>query len=95
MLGFACVRFVGFKPFVPSALVQQSLAAIILAALPRFRGPALLRGLRPSPIQCASFWPSGVTLRSSGPAFCGPLTLAVSLRKRDNRILRFACSRVG
>ena len=24
------------------------------------------------------FWPSGLTLRSSGPAFCGPLTLAVS-----------------
>ena len=23
------------------------------------------------------FWPSGLTLRSSGPAFCGPLTLAV------------------
>ena len=26
----------------------------------------------------APFWPSGLTLRSSEPAFCGPLTLAVS-----------------
>ena len=52
--------------------------AIILAALRRFRGPALFRGLRPCPSPGASFWPSGLTLRSSGPAVCGPLTLAVS-----------------
>ena len=81
VLGFACFRFVGFKPFWPLALVQQALPAIFLAALRRFGGAALLRGLRPSPIQGAPFWPSGLTLRSSGPAFCGPLTLAVSLRK--------------
>ena len=67
-----------FKPFWPPALVQQALPAIILAALRRFRGPAPFGGLRPCPSPGASFWPSGLTLRSSGPAFCGPLTLAVS-----------------
>ena len=85
MLGFASVCFVGFKAFWNLALVQQALPAIFFAALRRFGGAALLRGLRPSPIQGAPFWPSGLTLRSSGPAFCGPLTLPVSLRK--NRII--------
>ena len=69
------------RPFWPPALVQQAPPAIILAALRRFRGPALFRGPRPSSRQGASFWPSGLTLRSSGPAFCGPLTLAVSLSR--------------
>ena len=58
--------------------MQQAPPAIILAALRRFRGPAVFLGLRPFPSQGAPFWPSGLTLRSSGPAFCGPLTLAVS-----------------
>lgn len=79
MLGFACIRCAGFKPFGPLALVQQVLLAIILAALRRFGGPALLRGLRPSSRLGAPFWPSGLTLRSSGPAKGGPLTLAVRL----------------
>ena len=39
------------------------------------------RGLRPSSSWGFPFWLLGLTLRSSGPAFCGPLTLAVSLRK--------------
>ena len=59
--------------------MQQAPPAIILAALRRFRGPALFRGARACPILGAPCWPSGLTLRSSGPAFCGPLTLAVSL----------------
>ena len=66
------------RPFWPPALVQQAPSAILLAALRRFRGPALFRGLRLSSRLGAPFWPSGLTLRSSGPAFCGPLTLAVS-----------------
>ena len=66
------------KPYWPPALVQQALPAIILAALRRFRGPAVFRGPRPCPSPGAPFGPSGLTLRSSGPAFCGPLTLAVS-----------------
>ncbi len=66
------------KPFWPPALASQAPPAIILAVLHRFRGPALFRGLRPCPSPGAPFWPSGLTLRSSGPAFCGPLTLAVS-----------------
>ena len=55
-----------FKPFWPPALVQQAPPAILLAALRRFRGPALFRGLRPSSSQGVPFWPSGLTLRSSG-----------------------------
>ena len=66
------------KPFWPPALASQAPPAIILAVLHRFRGPALFRGLRLSSRQGVPFWPSGLTLRSSGPAFCGPLTLAVS-----------------
>ena len=84
LLGFACVCLVGFKPFGPLALVQQALLAINLAALRRFGGPAPLRGLRPSSRLGAPFWPSGLTLRSSGLAFSQPLTLAVSLRKTRN-----------
>ena len=66
------------KPFWPPALASQAPSAIILAVLHRFRGPALFGGPRPSSRQGVPFWPSGLTLRSSGPAFCGPLTLAVS-----------------
>ena len=77
--GFAWIRCAGFKPFVPLALVQQALAAIIFAALCRFRGPALFHGPRTSSRLGAPFWPSGLTLRSSGLAFSQPLTLAVSL----------------
>ena len=46
--------------------------------LRRFRGPALFGGPRPSSRQGVPFWPSGLTLRSSGLAFSQPLTLAVS-----------------
>ena len=55
-----------FKPFGPPALVQQAPPAILLAALRRFRGPALFRGPRTSSRPGAPFWPSGLTLRSSG-----------------------------
>ena len=65
-------------PFWPPALAQQAPPAIILAALRRFRDPALFHGPRTSSRVGAPFWPSGLTLRSSGPAFCVPLTLAVS-----------------
>lgn len=74
-----------FKPFGPPALVQQAPSAIILAVLRRFRGPAVFRGLRTSSRLGAPFWPSGLTLRSSGPAFCGPLTLAVRHHKVQHR----------
>ena len=77
LLGFACVRFGRFKPFWPLAPVYPAPPAIFLAALRRFRGPAVFLGLRTSSRLGAPFWPSGLTLRSSGPAFCGPLTLAV------------------
>ena len=53
-------------------------SAIILAALRRFRGPALFHGPRTSSRLGAPFWPSGLTLRSSGLAFSQPLILAVS-----------------
>ena len=67
-----------FKPFWPPALAQQAPPAIIFAALRRFRGPALFHGPRTSSRLGAPFWPSGLTLRSSGLAFSQPLTLAVS-----------------
>ena len=75
--GFAFLGCASFKPFWPLALVQQALAAIILQALRRFRGAVLIRGLRTSSSWGFPFWLLGLTLRSSGPAFCGPLTLAV------------------
>ena len=79
LLGFACVCLVGFKPFGPLALVQQAPPAIILAALRRSRGPALFPGPHPSLSLGAPFWPSGLTLRSSGLAFSQPLTLAIRI----------------
>ena len=63
--------------FWPPALVQQALPAIIFAALRRFLGAVLFLGPRPSSRLGAPFWPSGLTLRSSGLAFSQPLTLAV------------------
>ena len=68
-----------FKPFWRPALVQQAPPAILLAALRRFRGPAVFLGLRTSSRQGVPFWPSGLTLRSSGLAFSQPLTLAVRI----------------
>ena len=51
-----------FKPFGPPALGQQAPPAILLAALRRFRGPALFLGPRPSSRQGVPFWPSGLTV---------------------------------
>ena len=70
-----------YLSFWPPALASQAPPAIMLAVLHGFRGPALFRGPRPSSMQGVPFWPSGLTLRSSGPAFCGPLTLAVRLNQ--------------
>ena len=78
--GFACGQLGSFKHFWPPALMQQASLAIILAALRRFRGAALFPGPHPSLSLGAPFWPSGLTLRSSGLAFSQPLTLAVSLQ---------------
>ena len=78
MPGFAFGCFASFEPFWPLALVQLALVAIILQALHRFRGAVLFRGLRSSSSWGFPFWLLCLTLRSSGPAFCGPLTLAVS-----------------
>ena len=75
--GFACMRCASFKPFGPLALASQALAAIVLAALRRFRGVALFRGSRSFSSQGAPFRPSGLTLQSSGLAYGQPLTLAV------------------
>ena len=82
-----------FKPFWPPALVQQALPAIILAALRRVGGPALLRGLRPSPSPGAPFWPSGLTLRSSRPAYGGRLTLAVRNSNEATRAATYFSAR--
>ena len=55
------------KPFWPLTLIQQPQAAIFIAALRRFVGPALFHGPRPSPSSGAPSWPSGLTLCSSRP----------------------------
>ena len=60
-------------------------ASFWFPALRRFRGPALFRGPRPSSSQGVSFWPSGLTLRSSRPAYGGRLTFGV--RHYRGRIL--------
>ena len=65
--GFACMRCASLQLFWPLALANQAPPAIILAALRRFRGPALFRGLRPSSRLGAPFWPSGLTIRRSRP----------------------------
>ena len=65
--------------------MQQALPAIILAALRRFGGAVLFPGPRTSSSLGAPFWPSGLTLRSSGLAFSQPLTLAVS--RLETRII--------
>ena len=66
-----------FKLFWPPALAGRAPLAIILQAPRRLRGAALFHGPRPSSGLGAPFWPSGLTLRSSGLAFSQPLTLAV------------------
>ena len=78
MPGFACGRCASFKLFWPLALAGRTPPAIILQAFRRFRGAVLFRGLRSSSSWGLPFWLLCLTLRSSGPAFCGPLTLAVS-----------------
>jgi hypothetical protein len=78
MAGFACTRYAGLQSFWLLALVQQAPLAIILAAMRRFRSAVLFRGPRPSPRPGAPSWPSGLTLRSSRPAYGGRLILAVS-----------------
>ena len=80
------------KPFWPPALASQAPPAIILAVLRRFRGSALLRGLCPSSSQGAPFWPSGLTLRSSGLAFSQPLTLAVRAHMESWHLIAIALS---
>ncbi len=44
-------------------------------------------------VRALPFWPSGLTLRSSGPAFCGPLTLAVSPITRSMRAATYFSAR--
>ena len=68
--------------------MQQAPPAILLAALRRFRGPAVFRGLRPSSSPGAPCWPSGLTRRSSRPAYGGRLTLAVRLTKKQRPLTR-------
>ena len=70
-----------FQAFLPPALAQQALPAIIFQALRRLRGVVLFRSLRPSSSWGFPFWLLGLTVQSSRPAFGGRLIWAVSLRK--------------
>ena len=80
--GFAWIRCASFKPFGPLALVQQALAAIIFAALCRFRGPALFHGSRPSSRLGAPCWPSGLTVRRSRPPTAAAELRALAILER-------------
>ena len=62
--------------------MQSALVAIVLAALRRFGGAAVFRGLRPSSSLGASFWPSGLTVQSSGLAFGQPITFCVRFNEK-------------
>ena len=81
-----------FKPFGPPALVQQAPPAILLAALRRFRGPAVFLGLRTSSRLGAPFWPSGLTLRSSCSVGDGIGTVRPLLRRAKNAARPSLCS---
>ena len=67
-----------FQAFLASSACAVSATSYHSCSAAPLSWPSAFRGLRPCPCPGASFWPSGLTLRSSGPAFCGPLTLAVS-----------------
>ena len=63
-----------FQAFLPPALAQQALPAIIFQALRRLRGVVLFRSLRPSSSWGFPFWLLGLTVQSSRPAFGRRLT---------------------
>ena len=75
----------GFLAFLASSACAASATSYPSCSAAPLPWPSAFRGLRPCPRQGAPFWPSGLTLRSSGPAFCGPLTLAVSPITRSMR----------
>ena len=87
------MRCASLQPFWPPALASQALPAIFIAALRRFRGAALFRGPRPSSSQGVPFWPSGLTRRSSRPAYGGRLTLGVSPITRSMRAATYFSAR--
>ena len=63
-----------FQAFLPPALAQQALPAIIFQALRRLRGAVLFHGLRSSSIWGFPFWFLWLTGQSNRPAFGGRLT---------------------
>ena len=75
---FSSVYLLGFGFLAGLRLLVLRQFSAFLPALRRFRGPALFHGPRTSLRLGAPFWPSGLTLRSSGLAFSQPLTLSVS-----------------
>ena len=75
---FSSVYSLGFGFLAGLRLLVLRQFSAFLQALRRLRGAVLFRSLRPSSSWGFPFWLLGLTLRSSGPAFCGPLTLAVS-----------------
>ena len=93
--GFACWLGVSFKTFWSLALASQALPAIILTSLRRFRGAAYFRGSRASSSPGTPFWPSGLTLQSSGLAYGQPLTLAVSPITRFMRAATYSSACVA
>ncbi len=75
-VGFACLGRWEFKGFGVQALVLLALAAIVFVVRGPFFGHVLF---------CAV----GLTRRSSGPAFCGPLILSVSRLDNSGKLSKF------
>ena len=82
-----------FHAFLASSACTASATSYPSCSAAPLPWPSAFRGLRPCPRQGAPFWPSGLTLRSSGPAFCGPLTLAVSPITRFMRAATYFSAR--
>ena len=71
----------GFQAFGASSACAASATSYHSCSAAPLSWPSAFSWAAPSSSQGAPFWPSGLTLRSSGLAFSQPLTLAVSLRK--------------
>jgi hypothetical protein len=75
--GFACKRCAKLRSFWPLALIQQAQTAIVSKAqYPAVTALSFMHCSRR--VACTSpFQPSGLTFRSTGPAYGGPVSLPV------------------
>ena len=83
----------GFQAFLASSACQPSATSYHSCSAAPLSWPSAFSWAAPLSKSGASFWPSGLTLRSSGPAFCGPLTLGVSPITRFMRAATYFSAR--